>query len=95
MTFSVVKIGKIWHKGKFWVKVLRLKCLVIRLKVKVGFNDDKNAQSAFTRLRITKFHFVILGGVSANEVNFFAFGLHENSGFKILMEHEGTKTQSL
>jgi hypothetical protein len=34
---------------------------------------------------------VILGGVSANEVNFFAFGLHENSGFKILMEHEGTK----
>ena len=58
-------------------------------------NDDKNARSAFTRLRITKFHFVILGGVSANEVNFFAFDLHENSGFKILMEHEGTKTQSL
>ena len=32
-------------------------------------------------VRITKFHFVILGGVSANEVNFFAFGLHENSRF--------------
>ena len=52
-----------------------------------NLNDDKNAQSAFTRLRITKFHFVILGGVSANEVNFFAFDLHENSRFKILTEH--------
>lgn len=46
-------------------------------------NDNKNARSAFTRLRITKFHFVILGGVSANEVNFFAFDLHENSRFMI------------
>ena len=32
-------------------------------------------------VKITKFHFVILDGVSANEVNFFAFGLHENSRF--------------
>jgi len=49
--------------------------------------------SLFRKFKITKFHFVILGGVSANEVNFFAFGLHENSGFKILTEHKGTKAQ--
>ncbi len=45
-----------------------------------------------SRFKITKFHFVILGGVSANEVNFFAFGLHENSGFKFL---RNTKTQRI
>ena len=33
MTFSVVKIGKIWDKGKFWVKVLWL-------RVKVGGFDS-------------------------------------------------------
>ena len=43
-------------------------------------------------VKITKFHFVILGGVSANEVNFFAFGLHENSGFKFL---RNTKTRKI
>ncbi len=64
MTFLGAKIGKIWHKGKFWVKVLRLKCLVIRLKVKVGFNDDKNAQSAF---QVSHFRFQDFNGTRRHE----------------------------
>ena len=64
-----------------------------KFNANVNANDNKNARSAFqdSRFRITKFHFVILGGVSANEVNFFAFGLQENSKFKNITEHEDTK----